>query len=115
MYGKIARLRQELKDIIEPSIVLLHELESSCSLQTRTILRCSTVPDKADELLRWLVEDYRGDYKNVEEAFKKARQKHIVNFIDADGGISSLFQVMSDYSIRNLMKYILNLNIILEN
>jgi hypothetical protein len=115
MRGKITKLRQELKDIIEPSIILLHELESSCNLQTRTILGCSTVPDKVDELLRWLVEDYRGDYKNVKEAFKKAGQKHIVNFINADGGISSLFLVMSDYSIRNLMKYILNFNTIPEH
>jgi hypothetical protein len=96
MRRKIAKLKEELREIVEPSLLLLHELESRCNFETKNISSGSTVLQKADELLRWLVDDYRGDYKNVEEAFEKAGQKHIVNFINAVGGISSLFHVMSD-------------------
>lgn len=99
MRMKIKKLKQELRNIIDPDFALLLNLQRSCNLTDEKryeILSRTTVHQKADELLRWLVEDVTGNYDDVMVAFEEAGQKHVVNFIVADGGISSLFQLMSD-------------------
>ena len=92
--GNITWLKEELREIIEPDNILLRSLQLRCALadeQIDKISNCLTVQEKADELLRWLVEDFTGDYDNLTAAFEEAGQKHIANFIIAVGGISSLF------------------------
>jgi hypothetical protein len=92
MHEKIAKLKNELREIIEPDIELLRGLLSRCELTVEkrdAILSCPTVPKKADELC-WL-EDCTSDYSKVKEAFEAAKQSHVVNFIIADGGILSSF------------------------
>lgn len=98
MGGRIANLKKELREIIEPDIKLLTSLTSKCGLtveKRNEIWNCANVHDRADKLVCWL-EHYSGDYNNVKVAFNKAIQEHVANFIIADGGISSLFLSMSD-------------------
>jgi hypothetical protein len=96
---QIAKLTKELREIIDPDISLLRNLTSMCDLTVEErdkISSCATVHEEADELLRWLAKDFTGDYGNVKEALIISGQEHVVNFIIANGGISSQFLLMSD-------------------
>jgi hypothetical protein len=91
--AKIANLKEILREIIEPDIILLNSLvtEGVLAIERRDkIWICETVHDKADELLRWL-EIYSGEDVNVVKAFKNGEQEHIANYISANGGIFILF------------------------
>lgn len=92
MRNKISKLKKELREIIEPDVKLLLGLQCRCALaveKRKKILSFVIEHEKVDELLRWLVEEFQGDFKNVTMAFEEAEQNHIVNFIIADGGTTT--------------------------
>lgn len=96
MGGNISTLKEELKEIIQPDLVLLNELTSNCQLKVAKrdkILQLGTVHEQADKLICWLGKiNFTGDnVDKVSAAFETAGQKHVANFIRAKGGISRLF------------------------
>jgi hypothetical protein len=89
---KIEKLKKQLREIIEPDIVFLNQLITQGVLTEKwrdQILNCPSEQQRNDELLNWLLENYKGDFRQVLEAFEKTGQKHVVNYIMADGGMSS--------------------------
>jgi hypothetical protein len=53
------------------------------------LLSSHSVQERNDELVNWLLTDNNVDYRKVLKAFEETGQTHVVNYIMADGGISS--------------------------
>lgn len=86
---RIKALKQQLRVIIEPDIVFLNQMIKLGVLTDELgdkILSYSSVPERNDALLKWLLKDFSGDYEQVMKAFSKTGQNHVVNYILAYGG-----------------------------
>jgi hypothetical protein len=85
-------LKEHLREIIESDDVFLNHLTNQHVITNKMknqLLSSHSVQERNDELINWLLTDNNVDYRKVLKAFEETGQKHVVNYIMADGGISS--------------------------
>ena len=105
--GKARRLRERLKDIVEPDyymLVIMVREHVLTDQQLQKILAEPTIHKMNRKLLVYLLDSYTGDFNNVLEILSKAGQTHVVNLIRADGGTLVLAFCIS-YSRMKVCRY----------
>jgi hypothetical protein len=93
--ARLNNLKEYLRKIIEPDDDLLAQMLSKGVLTHEKMVKIVKLPteyDKIDELLTWLINDYKDDSETIFELLGGAGQKHVVNYIIADGSMFCAFR-----------------------
>lgn len=86
---KVKKVQLKLRKIIEPDEVLLDCLVSKRILTNEKkskIMQRVATHEKNDKLIKYLLNNSTDHYLTVLRAFEEAGQKHVANYILAEGG-----------------------------